>query len=107
MENKKTTLITMSFTVELDDNEDNDELLDKVIDDESKDKIITFEGKDILFRYNKTTSFTLDPERRNCGICTICGKWTTDCCEKDPITKLCFGAKSDGKLICSDCHIYL
>ncbi|NMC56150.1 MAG: hypothetical protein GYA50_02870 [Eubacteriaceae bacterium] len=105
MSKKETTLIKVTYIVELSNNEatSSDDMLDYITSKLCNDKKVKINDKEIKLKWNSTTSLILDPKYNNCGKCVNCGAWTTDCEKIDPISVLKNGAVVDEKLLCNEC----
>src|SRR5215207_4112330 len=49
-----------------------------------------------------TRAQALDPDEVNCGRCAVCGHWTTDMEEPNPVRGLGCGARVDSRLLCDE-----
>lgn len=104
---KKTVLISVSYLIELEENEINDDegLLDKITSNNliTSDLNIKVNKEKILLNWECLSSLVLDPENMNCGKCSHCGRWTTDKEKRNPVHSLCYGATVNGRLLCDEC----
>ncbi len=103
MKNKKSVLISVSFLVEISEQElenDNGELfkLENQLSEAHKNL-----DSALSVDWESTQTLVLNPESMNCGICKSCGRWVTDRDSPKPLKQLCNGAIVKGKFLCDEC----
>jgi len=102
---KKTVLIRVSYLVELQENDinDNNGILNKITNEIDESRNIHFDDNNILLEWTSTSSIVLDSDNLNCGKCSNCGQWTTDKEKSNSVEGICNGATVNGKLLCDEC----
>lgn len=102
---KKTVLINASFLVEVEEIEVHKDfgMIDQVTNELCQDQTIQIGTNAVNVEWESCSTVVLDPGSMNCGLCSTCGRWTTDREKRDPLLQLCNGATFEGKLLCDDC----
>ncbi|MBH5320043.1 hypothetical protein I6N90_19765 [Paenibacillus sp. GSMTC-2017] len=103
MDSKKTVLISISYLVDIEENENQHILVESAMNHLSNDNNLEFDNKKKLLKWIETSSKELRPTDMNCGKCENCGGWTTDREKEAPILQLCNGASLAGRLLCDEC----